>query len=174
MTLCFLPEFQLQLDYETYIVCQLLTYFYPSQMGWEMEWWVVFDEWNLLHCWTERITFVTHTAWTGSKQWCSFSWDEILQQVKMLFIPEFQLQLDYEIYIVSQLLKSFYHSQMGSDMEWSVALDILSRFILIVVSIVQLVINFKHYQLNKTKINERKASDSERELWYKFSCLVLF
>ena len=49
-------------------------------------------------------------------------------------------------------------------MEWLVGFDILCRFILIVVSIVQLVINFKHYKLNKTKVNERKASDSEGEL----------
>ena len=65
---------------------------------------------------------------------------------------------------MSHLLKSFYDSQIGSDMEWLVGFDILCRFILIVVSIVKLVINFKHYKLNKTKFIERKASDSEGEL----------
>ena len=48
-------------------------------------------------------------------------------------------------------------------MEWLLAFDIICRLILIAISIVQLIINFKIYKVNKTKFN-KKQSENEGQL----------
>ena len=71
-------------------------------------------------------------------------------------------------YIVVQLFKCFNDSDILRKMEWLLALDIICRIILITISILQLIINFKIYKVNKTKFNQ-KQSETEGRLWRKFS-----